>query len=182
MQKNRNFFLKTTNDNKNQWINEITEITSYHEISSEPIFWEFPVRNFWLLQEMLEFVRRNLTANTNEHRCSLFTCSCSFIPDSNDHWKIFAGFSTLNPSRPIRESYHRIKGTIVSNFLGIKKDEVIFFTDDGTLKIRWDESTCCIKTCIGGNVAIVHEQSWIGFWGCCVWGFVNWIWISGFRF
>ena len=135
MKKNQNFFHKTMKDNKNQWINEITEITNYHEISSEPIFWEFPVRNFWILQEMLEFIRRTLMANTNEHRCSLYTCSCSFIPDSNDHWTIFAGFGTLDPGRPIPEWYRRIKGTMVSNFLAIKKDEVIFLLTMVPLKL-----------------------------------------------
>ena len=76
---------KSMRINKNQWNNEITEITSYHEISSEPIFREFPVRNFWLLQEMLEIPRiLKSTVSTSFSRFGL-------RKSSTDQCKIFAG-------------------------------------------------------------------------------------------
>ena len=83
---------KTMKINKNQWNNKITEITSYHEISSEPIFREFPVRNFWLLQEMLEIPR--ISKSTLSISCSRFGLRKWF------NWpvKIFAGSLRPDPN------------------------------------------------------------------------------------
>ena len=63
--------------------------------------------------------------------------------------------------------------------------EIMFFADKSTLKIEMRRIHMLYENvyrweCVWN--AFIHEMSWIGFWGCCVWGFVNWIWISGFRF